>query len=131
MTPEATVRELSRRFLAGDREGAMALLDPDIHIEQPGSLPHGGEHHGHAGFGAMGAAFAGHWDRTIDDPQVTGAGPDTAVQVTRQTWTSKATGRTATVAVVELLTVADGRITRIRVFPQDTHALLATFAPTP
>jgi uncharacterized protein len=54
------------------------------------------------------------------------SGGDTAVQVTTQTWTAKATGRFATVDVVELFRVADGRIVEIRVFQQDTHALLAT-----
>jgi hypothetical protein len=48
------------------------------------------------------------------------------VQLTTQTWTSVATGRSATVEVVELLEVAGGQVRRIQVFPQDTHALLAT-----
>jgi hypothetical protein len=46
--------------------------------------------------------------------------------VTTQTWTAKATGRSATVDVVELFEIADGRVRQIRVFQQDTHALLAT-----
>jgi uncharacterized protein len=125
--PEDVVRELSRRFLAGDREGAAALLHPDLRIDQPPSLPHGGVHRGPAGMAAMGAAFAEHWDRTIGAPRLRpGAGSATVVQLTTQTWTAKATGRSATVDVVELLTVADGLITEIRVFPQDTATLLAT-----
>ena len=51
---------------------------------------------------------------------------DGVVQVTTQTWTARATGRSATVDVVELFRVADGRIAEIRVFQQDTAALLAT-----
>lgn len=128
MTPTDTVRELSRRFLAGDRDGAMALLSPDLRIEQAPSLPHGGEHRGHAGMAAMGAAFAEHWDRTIEGPRLVAEG-DTVVQLTTQTWTAKATGRAATVDVVELLTVTDGLIASIRVFPQDTASLLATLGP--
>ncbi len=128
MTPTETVRELSRRFLAGDRDGAMALLHPDLRIEQPPSLPHGGEHRGHDGMAAMGAAFARHWTRTIEDPRLVAEG-DTVVQLTTQTWTASATGRSATVDVVELLTVADAVITSIRVFPQDTASLLATLDP--
>jgi hypothetical protein len=73
----------------------------------------------------MGAAFARHWDRTIEEPRILGCG-GTVVQVTTQTWTSKATGRSATVDVVELFSFADGLISEIRVFQQDTHALLAT-----
>ena len=119
------VAELGRRFRAGDRDGARALLHLDLRIEQPASLPHGGSHHGPDGMDAMGAVFAEHWERTIGEADVRSCG-DTAVQVTTQTWTARATGRSATVDVVELFRVADGRIVEIRVFQQDTHALLAT-----
>jgi len=128
ITPTEIVGELSRRFLAGNRDGAMALLSPDLLIEQPPSLPHGGEHRGHDGMAAMGAAFAEHWDRVIVDPRLVADGA-TVVQLTTQTWTARTTGRAVTVDVVELLTVADGRITEIRVFPQDTASLLATLDP--
>jgi len=119
------VAELASRFAAGDRDGARALIHPDVRIQQPASLPHGGWHQGLAGMDAMGAAFARHWDRTVDAPRILGCG-DTVVQVTRQTWTAKATGRAATVDVVELFAFAGGRVSEIRVFQQDTHLLLLT-----
>ena len=121
----ALVEELGRRFRAGDGDGARALLHPSLRVHQPASLPHGGWHDGPEGMAAMGAAFALHWDRTIGEATVLGCG-DTVVQVTSQTWTSKATGRSATVEVVELFGFADGRIAEIRVFQEDSHALLAT-----
>jgi ketosteroid isomerase-like protein len=123
--PAAVVEELARRFGAGDHDGARALFHPDLHIEQPASLPHGGSHHGLDGMAAMGAAFAQHWERTITDPRILGCGP-TVVQVTTQTWTAKTTGRSATVDVVELFALTDGRISEIRVFQQDTALLLST-----
>ena len=121
----AVVTELARRFAAGDGAGALALFHPGIRIEQPASLPHGGWHHGHDGMAAMGAAFGQHWTRTIADPRIFG-GDACVVQVTTQTWTAKSTGRAATVDVVELFTVADGLVREIRVFQQDTYALLGT-----
>jgi hypothetical protein len=124
----AVVEALGRRFRDGDRDGARALLSPGLRIQQPASLPHGGWHFGPDGMDAMGAAFAEHWDRTIGPAEIHGHGA-TAVQVTTQTWTAKATGRCATVDVVELFRCEDGRITEIRVFQQDTHALLATLDP--
>jgi uncharacterized protein len=117
--------ELQRCFAAGDADGIAAVLHPDFEIEQPPSFPHGGRHAGMAGMGEMGRRFAEHWDRTIADPVVHGCG-DVVVQVTTQTWTAKATGRAATVDVVELVAVADDRIREIRVFQQDSHLLLAT-----
>jgi len=126
MTPQVElVEELARRFGAGDREGAFALLHPELRIEQPPSLPHGGVHRGPDGMVAMGATFARYWDRDIRHHRVLGCG-DTVVQVTTQTWTAKETGRAATVDVVELFAFADDRISEIRVFQQDTHLLLAT-----
>jgi uncharacterized protein len=119
------VHELSSRFRAGDRDGAFALFHPDFRIQQPSSLPHGGWHEGRDGMDAMGRSFAHHWDRTIDDPRILGCG-ETVLQLTTQTWTSKATGRSATVDVVELFSFTAGQISEIRVFQQDTHLLLET-----
>jgi ketosteroid isomerase-like protein len=124
----ALVEQLARCFFVGDRDGARALLHPRIRVQQPASLPHGGWHEGTEGMDAMGALFAEHWDRRIADPRVLGCG-ERVVQITTQTWTAKATGRSATVDVVELFSFADDRIAEIRVFQQDTHALLETLHP--
>jgi ketosteroid isomerase-like protein len=124
------VTELARRFQAGDGAGALRLFHRDIRIEQPASLPHGGEHKGHEGMAAMGAVFGQYWTRSIENPRSLGCG-DCVVQVTTQTWTAKASGRSATVDVVELFTMQDGLVHQIRVFQQDTHALLDTLTPTP
>lgn len=126
--PADVVRELARRYAAGDMTGAMALFHPGFRIEQPSSLPHGGWHDGTDGMAAMGATFAEHWDRTIVDPRILGCG-DTVLQITTQTWTAKATGRSETVDVVELLSITDGLVSEIRVFQQDTARLLATLDP--
>jgi ketosteroid isomerase-like protein len=119
------VRELGARYRSGDVASAAALYQPDVRIEQPASLPHGGSHIGADGMAEMATRFSEHWDRTIGEARVFGVG-DTAVQVTTQTWTAKTSGRSATVDVVELFTVTDGRIAEIRVFQQDTHLLLST-----
>lgn len=122
------VEELARRFSMGDRDGAMRLFDPDIRIQQPASLPHGGWHRGHRGVEEMGVAFARHWERSIENPRILACGPS-VVQVTTQTWTARNTGRSATVDVVELMQVGNGLVSEIRVFQQDTHLLLATLEP--
>jgi uncharacterized protein len=123
--PLELVEELARRFQTGDRAGSFNLFHPDIRVEQPGSLPHGGWHEGLDGVKQMGEQFGRHWERTIENPRIYGCG-QTVVQLTTQTWTAKATGRRATVDVVELFGFADGLISEIRVFQQDTHLLLDT-----
>ena len=117
------VEELARRFSAGDGPGAMALIHPEVRIEQPPTLPHGGWHEGHHGMAGMGAEFARNWERRISDPRIVSADP-IVVQITTQTWTAKSTGRSATVDVVELFRVTDGMVSEIRVFQQDTHLLM-------
>lgn len=119
---------LQQAFAAGDRDAIAAVLHRDFEVEQPASLPHGGRHAGAGGMADMGRRFAEHWERTIADPVVRASG-DVVVQVTTQTWRARATGRSATVDVAELITVADDRIRAIRVFPQDTHLLLGTLDP--
>jgi ketosteroid isomerase-like protein len=127
-SPLSVVEALARHFQAGDFAAAFALYDPNIRIEQPASLPHGGVYQGHAGVRAMGQSFARFWDRVITDPRRASWGDHGVVQVTTQTWTGKATGRAATVDVVELITVSSGKVSEIRVFQQDTQRLLETLA---
>ena len=119
------VDELARRFRARDFAGALELFAPNVRIQQPASLPHGGWHDGREAVDAMGATFRTYWDRTIDAPRVLCC-DDALVMVTAQTWTAKATGRSATVDVVELFTITDGLVSEVRVFQQDTALLLAT-----
>ncbi|WP_018501711.1 nuclear transport factor 2 family protein [Parafrankia discariae] len=123
--PVAIVEELARRFLAADAAGAFALFDPEIRMQQPASLPHGGWYEGHAGARRMGVEFGRYWTRVISPPRISGCG-DLVVQLTTQTWTATSTGRSATVDVVELITVTAGLVREIRVFQQDTHLLLGT-----
>jgi ketosteroid isomerase-like protein len=119
------VTELARRFQAGDARGALRLFHPEIRVEQPASLPHGGWHTGLDGVAAMGAIFGRYWERSIANPRILGCG-ESVVQVTMQTWTARGSGRSATVDVVELFSFADGLVAEIRVFQQDTHLLLGT-----
>ena len=73
----------------------------------------------------MGATFARYWSRTIGPPRILGC-RDTVVQITTQTWTSHRTGESATVDVVELFSFTGDLVSEIRVFQQDTAALLQT-----
>jgi hypothetical protein len=73
----------------------------------------------------MGSIFARFWERSIANPRILGCG-ESVVQVTTQTWTARGSGRSATVDVVELISISEGLVSEIRVFQQDTHLLLET-----
>lgn len=120
------VEELARRFRAGQLEAAFELYHPRVRIEQPASLPHGGVHEGRAAVRGMGAVFAKYWTRTISEPYRTACADGRVLQITQQTWTSIATGKSATVDVLELIAFDAGSIAEIRVFQQDTQLLMAT-----
>ena len=122
----ALVEELARRFLAGQLEAAFQLYHPNIRIELPASLPHGGTHQGHAAVRDMGKLFACHWTRTISAPYRTSCADGTVLQITQQTWTSIATSKSATVEVLELIAFNAATITKIQVYQSDTHRLMAT-----
>ena len=122
----AIVEELARRFRAGELDAAFELYHPQIRIEQPASLPHGGVHTGHAAVREMGARFAKHWTRTISEPYRTSCADGCVLQITQQTWTAITTSKSATVDVIELITFEENTINAIRVFQQDTHLLMAT-----
>jgi ketosteroid isomerase-like protein len=123
------VSELARLFAAGDFDAAFQLYDPDVRIEQPESLPHGGAHQGHDGVRAMGATFARYWTRTISPPARTACADGRVLQLTTQTFTAKSTGRSATMDVVEIFSFRGNKVAAIRVFQHDTQRLLATLIP--
>lgn len=122
---EDVLAALHAAFASGDGEAIGAVLHPEFEIEQPKSLPHGGRYAGLAGMGEMGARFAEHWTRTIGEPTLWASGGH-ITQLTTQTWTAVATGRSATVDVVELITIEGDAVREIRVFQHDTAALLGT-----
>jgi ketosteroid isomerase-like protein len=124
--------ELLQRRVAGDSsEGALVpllqLLDPDVEMIQPPSLPHGGTHRGHDGVRAMAATMRDHWalkfdiDRIWDLPE-----NDTLFVRVIMEWTAHSTGRSARFPALELVEFREGRVLRAEIFVQDTSQILAT-----
>ena len=81
MDQAGVVTELTRRFQAGDGARALQLFHPDIRIEQPASLPHGGWHSGDDGVAAIGVIFGRFRERSIGNLWILGCG-ESVVQVT-------------------------------------------------
>ena len=107
-----------------DMAAFFALLHDDIELIEPASLPVGGVHRGHEAvlknvFKPMGRKFQVRVLRS----SVIGTGPVFAASADVQ-FTSRATGKVLVLPYVELHTARGDKLSRLEVFPQDTHQLI-------
>ena len=106
------------------------MLDPEVKIPVPASLPYGGDHVGREGFMKMGEGFAQTWN--IVDGGVGGyadIGDGRVLAFYYPTFESRATGRSVSFKQVEILTVRDGKIVELIPYCFDTAELVKTFTP--
>ena len=61
-----TLRDAYAAFKAGDLNGVLSALDPDIEWRVPTALPQGGDFHGHDGV----IAYFGRLAQTLEAPEV-------------------------------------------------------------
>jgi uncharacterized protein len=121
----ATVRRMEDLSQAGDLEGAIALMHPDVVIHEPESMPYGGTHHGRQGAVAMGGMLAEMFEPTGDmQAEYYDAGDDLVIVHLRQPGRSVKTGQQCNTDMIELHTVLSGMIVEIRIFNWDTAAML-------
>lgn len=132
MTPLQIMEKLSATWhpdAMGQAATALSWTDvlaPDIVLTEPSSLPHGGVHRGLDAFLAVQAGMAEHWQQRIEDAAYWHCAPDRVFLRIVITWTARATGRTVTLPMIDLIRFGDGKITAIEAFVFDTAALLAT-----
>ena len=102
----------------------------DFEILEPSSLPTGGLHKGREAWLAMNNLMRSLWsqkvwiDETIDLPE-----RNLLILYSTMEWTGQKTGKSVTIPAVELLYFKEALISRIEMFFQDTHALLALLEP--
>jgi ketosteroid isomerase-like protein len=131
-SPEAVVAELVGALAALDVEALQRLVDADVRVTEPASLPYGGVYQGHAGFFEdLLPKIAGNFAIGVEEPRVF-AGDGAAVAAMTIVYTAHTTGESYRTRYVEIYTVEAGLITAIDVFPQDAGALgdwMRTAAP--
>jgi ketosteroid isomerase-like protein len=103
-----------------------SLFSRDVVLVEPGSLPHGGVHRGLAAFGQVQAGMQALWEQRIVDAEYWQCAPDRVALRIVIEWTARATGKSATLPMIDLISFNDGAITAIEAFVFDTAALLAT-----
>ena len=122
-TPAAVVKEFLAAIASADLQAASALIDPDVVVIEPASLPYGGIYRGaEAFFGTLTKAIFEAMELSFGDVVVFDGGDTVAARIDL-TFTARGTRQTLAMPVVEAYDVRAGKISKIEVFPHDTAAL--------
>lgn len=118
--------EIVRRFTSALRDGnvpaCLELLHPDNTFDEATGLPFGGDYSGADGFLRLLKDVVRQFEVKLSEPELSDAGHCVMVRLTG-TFTSRATGRTVEMPVVDLYTVRDGKVAHVDVFYKDTRVM--------
>jgi uncharacterized protein len=119
--------EVVRRYVDGigngDLKAILSCLHPDFVLNEPGSLPYGGDHVGRDGFVGLAYGVAEHYLTELLDGAVHDAGEFAVVRMLFR-FTSKRTGRAMEMPLTELYWFSDGLMVRGDIFYKDTKGVL-------
>lgn len=133
---EVTTRsagDVVRQFYAfvaeGDQERASELLDENVLVHEPATLPWGGEYQGRDGMGQLVSvmhelAVA----ENVGGFEYIEAG-DTVILRTGGRYTSRATGQAAESEIIEIVKVRDGKLADVDVYYRDPSSIAAAMGP--
>jgi ketosteroid isomerase-like protein len=122
------VRLLLDSVNEGRLDDALAAIHPDCYVKAPTALPWGGVTRGLDDFLALLKVMASHFKNDILSYELFGGG-DTPIARIQTAWTSKATGRSCQMQVLEIYVVKDGKIIDIDVYYQDPQVVVALGNP--
>jgi ketosteroid isomerase-like protein len=109
--------------MAGDMGAALGTLHAENVVHEPASLWYGGDWKGPGGFAEILGLMTSKLDLKVNSYVVLDGG-DHAVMKAEVTFTSKASGRTLDMPVVELYRSRDGQLVDMDIFYKDTAAVL-------
>jgi ketosteroid isomerase-like protein len=122
------LRSMLAKVQAGDYAGAEKLLHPELVVDEPESITHGGVFKGRDASRRVKEIIRATWDQQMGELQCYDCG-DTVITRREITWTSRATGKSAPCTAVEFFDFRDGKIARITVYLRDTKRLMQTLEP--
>lgn len=99
------------------------FFSPDVVLWQADALPYGGNWCGHEGLERFFLAMSTTWDRFEITEQTFLSEADPLVVLTHINARARTTGRELNFPILQIITVADGRITEVRPFYWDTAAI--------
>lgn len=127
-------RELLRQVTeasARSKDEMMQYFSPDARFYEPESLPYGGEYHGPERFAEFIDVFAATWSSITTEVIDVLASDTRATTFSVATFTSRATGKSATIPLCEVWEFADGKIVRVDAVYGDTVPILRALAAEP
>jgi uncharacterized protein len=134
MAPDTAERTLAtvRRFIAATgverRNERRSLLHDDFVVHEAGGLPFSGDYHGSQGFFELLNRMNDVLELTAGPITTAPLGDDTVTARFRLTFTSRASGKSVEMRLVEIYTVRDGRIAELDVYYKDPAAVAALLA---
>ncbi len=114
----AAPRKLLDSFMAGDLEGALSAIHPDCVLHEAESLPYAGDWHGKEGFKELVGIMLGAFDLKINGYEVYPS-TDVISMKAEGVFTSRKTGRSVTMPLVEIYRIRDGLIVDADIFYKD------------
>ncbi len=119
------LRSFEDRFVAGDIEYVLSILDDAIVVHECDHVPYPGDHSGKDGFLKLAEAFNAVWEIQGElDLDIMAAGDDRVLVMVRFDALARATGRPIELRIAELYTIREGKIADIVVHYWDTAAML-------
>jgi uncharacterized protein len=134
MAPDTVTRSLAtvRRFIAATgaerRNERRSLLHDDFVVHEAGGLPFSGDYHGSQGFFELLNRMNDVLELAAGPVTTDPLGDDAVAARFRLTFTSRASGKSVQMALVEIYTLRDGRIAELDVYYKDPGAVAALLA---
>jgi hypothetical protein len=124
----ATVERFMKAVVEERLDDARGLLDDEFVAYEAGGVPYSGEYRGPQGFFDLLAKMTEGMELTLGPaPQCFLAGDSVAVR-SRVTFTSRASGKSVEMRLVEVYTVRNGLIVELDVYYKDPSAVAALLA---
>jgi uncharacterized protein len=122
-TSVATVRRFMNAVGTGQLDEARGLLSEDAVIDEAGGMPFSGVYRGPQGFVDLLTRMSTLLELVPEPFNERALTDDTVVCRYRAMFTSRQSGKTAAMGLVEVFTVKDGRIVEIDVYYKDPSAI--------
>jgi ketosteroid isomerase-like protein len=123
-----TVRRFMAATSAEQRNERCALLHDDFVVHEAGGLPFSGDYHRSQGFFELLNKMNDLLELTVGPITTEPLGDDAVAARFRLTFTSRTSGKSVEMGLVEIYTVRDGRIAELDVYYKDPAAVAALLA---